>query len=146
MKISPRSFVPVAALAFAAFAYAQAPTQAQKGPEPLNLTPAPHQSELSAAGQAGAQAQAQTAQGELLEVDAKANTLSIRTAGAEMQFRYNEQTKVTGAQKGVAGLATMTGSQVTIQYRKEGNANLATSIEVRSSGGDPGAPAPKPER
>jgi hypothetical protein len=76
-------------------------------------------------------AQASTAQGELLEVDAKASTLSIKTTAADMKFTYNEQTKVTGAQKGVAGLATMSGAQVTVQYVKEGAANIATSIEVK---------------
>jgi phosphoenolpyruvate-protein kinase (PTS system EI component) len=83
-------------------------------------------------------AQSATAQGELVEVDAKANTLSIKTTSADLKFTYNEQTKVTGAQKGVAGLATMAGSQVTVQYHKEGAANIATSIEVRA------AQAPRP--
>jgi hypothetical protein len=140
MQISSRSFVP-AALALALVAYA-APSHAQQGSsEPLKLSaPAPHQAERPAApqGQApaqapdsGAQAQTQTASGELLEVDAKGNTISIRTAGAEMKFRFNEQTKVSGAQKGVAGLATMTGQQVTVTYRKDGASNIATNIEVQ---------------
>ena len=90
-----------------------------------------------AAPQAPAQPQAQqapaatSAQGELTAVDAKASTLAIKTAaGAEMTFRYNDQTKVSGAQKGVAGLATMTGTSVTVQYKKDGADNIATSIEV----------------
>lgn len=78
--------------------------------------------------------QSATAQGELVDVDAKANTLTVKTATGEMKFAYNEQTKVTGAQKGVAGLATMAGAQVTVQYHKEGANNIATSIDVRSAG------------
>jgi hypothetical protein len=97
-------------------------------PEPLRLTaPAPHVIQA----EPPAQAQTQTAQGELLDVDGKANTLTIKTQSNEMTFRYNDATKVTGAQKGVAGLATMTGSQVTVQFRKEGPLNIATMIDVR---------------
>ena len=143
MLISPRTILPVAALSCAVIAYAQAPTQAQKkGPEPLTLRAVPesHQALPPSADAPAAQAQTETASGELVEVDAKSSTLSIRTAGSEMQFRYNEQTKVSGAGKGVAGLATMTGAQVTVHYRKDGNTNLATSIEVR--GADPAAPRP----
>lgn len=73
-----------------------------------------------------------TAQGELADVDAKERTLSIRTATGAMNFRYDENTKVTGAQKGVAGLATMAGTPVAIQYRKDGAVNHAVTIEVRA--------------
>lgn len=97
------------------------------------------------AGQAApspvAQAAAQetsTAQGELVDVNATARTLSIKTATTTMEFRYDDQTKVTGAQKGVAGLATMAGTPLTIQYRKDGTINHALTIEVRA------APAPRP--
>lgn len=70
--------------------------------------------------------------GELVRVDPDAKTLAIKTAaGAEMQFRYNDQTTVTGSEKTVAGLATMRGSQLTITFRSEGTANIATKIEVR---------------
>jgi hypothetical protein len=82
------------------------------------------------------------AEGELLEVDVKANTISIKTATApEMKFKYDTTTKVTGGDKGVAGLATMKGSQLTIQYRKEGATNTATSIMVK-----PAAAAPRTEQ
>lgn len=125
MQPSLRTFVALVALAFAVTAYGQAASQAPQGQAP--------------AQQAQAQAVA-TAQGELLEVDAKASTFAIKTAAAEMKFRYDNETKVSGAQKGVAGLATMTGSQVTVQYKKEGANNIATSIEVR------GRQAPAPGR
>jgi hypothetical protein len=81
----------------------------------------------------GAQA-TNTASGELTDVDAKAATIVVKTATDEMRFRYDDQTKVTGAQKSAAGLATMKGSEVTVQYKKEGANNIATSIEIRSAG------------
>jgi hypothetical protein len=74
----------------------------------------------------------QTALGELLDVDGKANSLTVKTRMGETTFLYNDQTKVTGAQKGVAGLATMTGAQVTVTFKKEGPMKLATSIDVKA--------------
>jgi hypothetical protein len=47
-----------------------------------------------------------------------------------MQFTYNDRTDVTGAKEGVAGLASMKGSQVTVHFNKEGSNNVATKIEV----------------
>jgi hypothetical protein len=72
------------------------------------------------------------AQGQLLKVDATARTIAIRSAqGAQMQFSYTEDTKVVGADQGVAGLATMSGANVTIQFVRKGQDNVATQIEVR---------------
>jgi len=92
----------------------------------------------SHAGQAPAASPAQaaqqttsTAQGELVNVDAKASTVAVKTSVGNMEFRYDNQTKITGAQSGAAGLATMTGAQVSVQYRKDGSTNIATSIDVR---------------
>jgi hypothetical protein len=77
------------------------------------------------------QAQPTVTQGELTRVDATAKTLSIRTAqGADMQFRYTEETKIVGADKGVAGLATMTGSEDRVSHTKQGDDNVASQIEV----------------
>jgi hypothetical protein len=73
------------------------------------------------------------ARGELLSVDTVAKHLSIRTTEKiDMQFRYTEQTEVTGAKEGSAGLATVTGAQVTVHFTREGPVNVATKIEVRS--------------
>jgi hypothetical protein len=58
--------------------------------------------------------------GELLRVDTKARTLTIKGGdGSKVDFRYTDQTEVTGADKGVAGLATMNGVQVTVHYKVE---------------------------
>ena len=76
-------------------------------------------------------AAAATTAGELLRVDTTAKAFSIRTAqGAQMQFKYTDDTKVVGADRGVAGLATMAGSQVTVHHTKQGEDNIATQIEV----------------
>jgi hypothetical protein len=130
MKISQ----PIVAVAFTTLALvvtARVSTWAQQ-PEPLRLSSPPAHVLFRAEPLQQAQVQTQTAQGELLDVDNRANTLTIKTETGEMTFRYNDATKVTGAQKGVSGLATMTGSEVTVMYRKEGQINLATSIEVRA--------------
>jgi hypothetical protein len=93
---------------------------------------APPQADRAAPPQADRTPASAPAVGELVRVDPDTKTLSIKTAaGAEMQFRYNDQTTVTGSEKTVAGLATMRGSQLTVTYRTEGTANIATKIEVR---------------
>jgi hypothetical protein len=75
----------------------------------------------------------ESADGELMQVDTKLGTLEVRTsAGMSMTFRYNAQTRVSGANKSVPELATMTGAMVTVQYRKDGTENVATSVMVRS--------------
>jgi hypothetical protein len=47
-----------------------------------------------------------------------------------MVFTYNDATKVSGAGD-VAGLATMSGSHVTVHYAKQGQTNHASQIEVQ---------------
>jgi hypothetical protein len=132
MRISQRSVVASVAVTLAVIAYMRATTKAQQ-PEPLRLTaPSPHALQQGAPpARVLAQAQTQTAQGELLDVDVKAGTLTIQTPTTEMTFRFNDETRVSGAQKGAAGLATVTGSIVTVQFRKEGQMNLATAIDVK---------------
>jgi hypothetical protein len=72
-----------------------------------------------------------TISGELMRVNPDTKMFTVKGATGEMQFKYSEQTVVTGAQKTVAGLATMSGEQVTVSYRAESGANIATKIEVR---------------
>jgi hypothetical protein len=117
MHATHRSLVMLAALVLtvASLAFAQAPQDKPGAPPPG----------------AGAPAQASaTASGELTDVDAKASTITVKTATDEMKFRYDDSTKVTGAAKAVAGLATSKGSQVTVQFKKEGANNIATMINV----------------
>ena len=81
------------------------------------------------AQQAGqAQPQASTASGELVKVDVEAKSIAVKPAsGPEVQFTFNDQTKVTGA-RDVAGLATMSGSQVRVTY---GSNRVATEIAIQ---------------
>lgn len=132
MPISQRPIVAVALTTFAFVVIAHVSPRAQQ-PEPLRLSSPPAHVLFHAEPLGQAQVQTQTAQGELLDVDNRASTFTIKTQTGEMTFRYNDATKVTGAQKGVAGLATMTGSDVTVMYRKEGQVNLATSIDVKAA-------------
>ena len=118
MHATHRTIVMLAALVFMIAAAAQA----QDKPTPPPAAPG------------GAQA-SQSASGELTDVDAKGAMITVKTATEDMKFRYDDQTKVTGAQKGVAGLATMKGSQVTVNYKKEGANNVATSIDVHAGAG-----------
>jgi hypothetical protein len=89
---------------------------------------------LASQEQASAAGAATSVKGELTKVDTTAKTLSVKASdGAEMQFSYNDQTEVSGAQEGVAGLATKTGSQVTVHYTEKDGAKTATKIEVSSA-------------
>jgi hypothetical protein len=112
------SFVFVAA--FSLSAYAQAPAPGSKAPGAQ--APAP----------AAAPAQAQkpeSAKGELKSVDAQKMTLTLANG---QTFQYSSTTKVTGAQGGVAGLATMSGREVTIDFETKGADRIATMITVEA--------------
>jgi hypothetical protein len=76
-------------------------------------------------------------QGDLLAVDADAKTVTIQPAsGADQVFKYTADTKVVGGDKGIAGLATMKGSRVTVTFRTEGKDRIATQIEVLPKAGN----------
>ena len=69
--------------------------------------------------------------GEVVSVDEKAKTLSIKTATeGEVKFSYTDKTVIEGADKGAQGLVA-TGSEVTVTYDSHGTARVATKIEVR---------------
>jgi len=53
------------------------------------------------------------------------------TDGAEQKFTYNDETKVTGARGGVAGLATQSGKEVVVHFMTQGPNRVATEIEVQ---------------
>lgn len=107
---------------------------AQQAPSPSS-PPSPA-SPPAAAAQAGAQTQ--TASGELTKVDAKESEMTVKTATGEITIKYDNATKVSGASKTTAGLATMSGSQVVVRYKKDGASNLAENIEVKAAGAAPG--------
>jgi hypothetical protein len=105
-------------------AYAQAPaSQAPAAQAPASQAPAGGQKP-----EGGAQ-KAESAKGELKSVDAAKMTLTLASGET---FQYNEQTKVSGAQGGVAGLASMSGRQVTINYTTRGADKVAIAIAVEA--------------
>ena len=74
---------------------------------------------------------AETAKGELRSVDAAKKTLTVAVEGGSAQtFMYTDTTKVSGAQGGVEGLASMSGRTVTVQYTMKDADRIASSIEV----------------
>ena len=100
--------------AFSLSAYAQAPA---------SQAPA---AQAPAAAEARAQ-KPESATGELKSVDAQKMTLTLANG---QTFQYTSSTKVTGAQGGVAGLASMSGREVTINYSAKGGDRVATAITV----------------
>lgn len=71
-------------------------------------------------------------EGELLKVDATAQTLSIKSLGGqEMEFRYNDQTLIRGAEGRVEGLATRSGTPVSVYF--DTATRTASKIEVRQN-------------
>ena len=71
--------------------------------------------------------------GELVRVSIERRTFTVKNAsGAEMLFRWDDQTIVTGADNSVAGLATSEGTMVTVSYRNDSAGNMASKIEVHA--------------
>jgi len=69
-------------------------------------------------------------EGELMKVDATAKTLSVKSSeGREMEFQYNDQTLISGADGGVEGLATKSGTPVSVHF--DTATRTAAKIEVR---------------
>ena len=104
----------VFAVAFSLTAFAQAPAS---------------QAPAAQAPQAAA-ARAQkpeSATGELKSVDAQKMTLTLANG---QTFQYTSSTKVTGAQGGVAGLASASGREVTIDYETKGADRIAMMITI----------------
>lgn len=70
-------------------------------------------------------------EGQLQSVNAATKTLVVKTAaGKEESLRYDDATKVTGGQSGIAGLANSKGTDVTVKFRGTGNDRIATDITI----------------
>ena len=70
--------------------------------------------------------------GTLDKVDVNATTITVkREDNSTIVFSYTDDTKIVGAEQGVAGLATMNGAQVTVRYTVDGQSNVATEVDVR---------------
>jgi len=71
-------------------------------------------------------------EGQLESVNATTQTLVVKTAAGKSEtLRYDADTKVTGGQSGVAGLANSRGSEVTVKFRGTGEDRVATEIAIR---------------
>jgi hypothetical protein len=69
--------------------------------------------------------------GEVLAVDEKAKTFTVKTATeGEVKFTYSDKTVIAGAEKSAQGLVA-TGNEVTVTYDSHGTAKVATRVEVR---------------
>jgi hypothetical protein len=122
--------IAAAALFVATPALAQTPTQSPS-PSPSSPSTAPAPAPLpSQAGEARA-AKADSVKGELVKVDADAKKITIKGAdGVETEFAYSATTEVAGGRDGVAGLATKSGSKVTVHFKSDAGTKTATKIEV----------------
>ena len=70
--------------------------------------------------------------GEIVSINTETKTLVVKTTpDSDMKFTYSEETEIVGADKGTEGLATKTGSVVTVTYDVHGTANVALKIEVK---------------
>lgn len=71
-------------------------------------------------------------EGQLQSVNATTKTLVVKTAaGKEETLRYDDSTKVTGGQSGIAGLANSKGTDVTVKFRGTGDDRVASEITIK---------------
>src|SRR5215510_4708978 len=130
MRKHLKGLIAVAAfvIAGAGLANAQSATSPRQDPSapPSAATPSPSAQQSPAPA-----ARESSLSGELVRVTPDTKMFSIKNATGEIQFKYSDATVVTGAQKTVAGLATMSGEQVTVSYRVESGTNMATKIDVK---------------
>ena len=83
-----------------------------------------------AAPMAQTQETPQILEGELMKVDGTAKTLTVKDSeGREMEFRYTDQTLISGGDGGVEGLATKSGTPISVHF--DTATRTATTIEVR---------------
>jgi hypothetical protein len=69
--------------------------------------------------------------GDLTNVDTTAKTLTVKVAdGSEVTFKYNDQTQITGAKGGAAGLATMKDTKVTVHFTEDSKDRAKTATKV----------------
>ncbi len=117
----------VLAFGLAPMASAQNPPQPATPPEQQAQPPAPEPQ-----AQAMPSEQSQKVQGELLSVDPTTKTLTVKTDdGKEQKFTYTDTTDISGAAREAAGLATATGSKVTVEFTGSGDNMTATKIKVQ---------------
>ena len=128
MKQMTYSAIAAAFIALPALAGAQTPPPSPSpSPSPAPApAPAPMEQRADRADK-----KTDTAKGELVKVDAVAKKITIKGAdGVETDFAYTDATEVKGGTEGVAGLATKSGSKVTVHFSNDMGTKTATKIEV----------------
>lgn len=76
-------------------------------------------------------ARADTIKGQLVSVDARTKLITIKTdEGDTRDVRYTDDTKVSGAQRGIAGLANTPATRVTVKLTGMGSSQTASEIIV----------------
>ena len=119
-QVSILGVVTLFILVMAGCSETQKQTSAEKQPDQAEK-PAP---------MAQAQESPQIFEGELMKVDATSKTLSVKNSeGQEIEFRYNDQTLISGADGGVEGLATKSGTPVSVHF--DTATRTTAKIEVR---------------
>ena len=128
MKQMTYSAIAAAFIALPALAGAQSPAQQPPSPSPA---PAPAPAPMPQERADRADKKTDVAKGELVKVDADAKKITIKDAtGVETEFAYTATTEVAGGREGVAGLATKSGSKVTVHFTNDMGTKTATKIEV----------------
>jgi hypothetical protein len=69
-------------------------------------------------------------EGTLTGVDPNTRVLTLKSGETEMQFTYNEQTELVGAEKDGQPVAVRQGSKLKVYYRASDKLNVAMKIEV----------------
>jgi hypothetical protein len=128
MKQMTYSAIAAAFIALPALAGAQTPPPSPSPSPAPAPAPAPAPMEQRADR---ADKKTDVAKGELVKVDADAKKITIKDAtGVETEFAYTATTEVAGGREGVAGLATKSGSKVTVHFTNDMGTKTATKIEV----------------
>jgi hypothetical protein len=97
----------------------------------------------------GAEARSSSVQGELLRVDMDKKMVVIEAAdGKEQSFRFNDDTEISGAAQNVEGLATKTGTRVTVEFEGAAASAVAKKISIQAAAATPSpssaSPSPSP--
>ena len=70
-------------------------------------------------------------EGSLLQLDNNAKLLTLKTADREMQFTFNELTRVVAPENDGKPVAVRQGSKLKIHYKADQQTNMATRIEIK---------------
>ena len=131
MKKMTFSAIAAALIATPALAGAQSPTQSPTQTPPSQTPPPATAPAAGAEARETRSARADKVKGEVVKVDSEAKKITIKGAdGVETHFAYTAATEVGGGQEGVAGLATKTGTKVTVHFKTDAGTKTATKIEV----------------